>query len=542
MPEDAPDRKTVMKRYADRCAEFDEAGREAESEIRSGAWDGLEDSEIENRFVLLAQRLPQAEVIPTERMARWAAIAFRNEIFSGRSEFRPRLKRDDPTPPEVRSGAIRGVLWHVRRLSGIGGSECGDVVKHYRGERGDFGDGVDVVKQKLMFWPPRIGTDQMRRGHRLEGMIRDLYHQTRGDVLGSDEEAIAKMKGFRSERAPFMIGNADDIVIVRSEDGSTRRRIPDYKAPSSDVFSQMIADSESGEEVPFGYRCQLHLYGVVCALAGIKVAELELAPFDYARGAVGATRANGERLFLVPYDKDLANEIHQGCLRIVADHVMTGLVPDKIEAAEIPLPATETAELAFRLSLMKAIESAAKKEGDEIRADLEGTVDSIAPGAVGKADFGHAALTIRRKWDESELRASALSAGLDPEDFTAPGKASASFLADAIAEAVKALEAGDHDGAAETLRRAALGEPALDADALAAAVGEAGVTLRPAEGSSTTYALTRKSAGEGAVALAALKEFVAGVLGQAEDDGLRGRTAIMRGESPGEYGEEEYGI
>lgn len=522
--------KDRVARYARACEAFDAAVTEAEAEISSGAWSEIEDSELIDRVIGLAEKLPQAPVIPVPRMAKWAATTLRVETIAARQEHVPPLENGDELPAESRLRVMSGVLWHIRRLSGIGGSECGDVVKHFRGERGDFSDGVSVVKEKLMFYAPRVGTEPMRRGHRIERKLRELYHETRGDVIGTDHEAMAAMRGFRSPRAPFLIGNPDDIVFVRAE-GGRRRRISDYKAPSQDVFKEMVAEAALTGEIPFGYKSQLHLYGVVASLAGVAIHELELAPFDYARGVVGAIRPSGERMFTVPYDKALASEIHQACSRIIFEHVMTGVVPDPVAVPQIPVPVSETAELAFRVTLLKSVAKAADAEADQLRKDLEGVIADAAPGAVGKADFDHAALTIKRSWNEDELVASARAAGVDPEDHMTLGKHNVETLSDALHAALAALEAGAPEEAAAALREAVAGRRELDAESLASAVAEAGGQLIAAEEARTTYAMTRKSNGEGAVALAAIREFAANTVKTAEEEGIRARIRLMRGDA-----------
>lgn len=154
--------------------------------------------------------------------------------------------------------------WHAKRLGGIGGSEMGAIVSHYRGRRHQgFQSIAHVVEGKLMKRIPAFETFHMRRGNELEPLALQAYILKTGAML--DHAAMAAIQAAKKQPGyEFMIGNPDLIAIV---DG--RRILVDLKAPSA--FS---------DEIEFDYEVQLHHYATLANLAGIRIHGLELAKLD----------------------------------------------------------------------------------------------------------------------------------------------------------------------------------------------------------------------------------------------------------------------
>lgn len=104
--------------------------------------------------------------------------------------------------------------WHAKRLCGIGGSEMGAIVSHYRGERHKgFHSIAHVVESKLMKRLPTFETFHMRRGNALESLALQAYLLKTGATI--DHAAMAAIQDVKRQPGyEFMIGNPDLIAIV----------------------------------------------------------------------------------------------------------------------------------------------------------------------------------------------------------------------------------------------------------------------------------------------------------------------------------------
>ena len=154
--------------------------------------------------------------------------------------------------------------WHAKRLGGIGGSEMGAIVSHYRGRRHEgFQSIAHVVEGKLMKRIPAFESFHMRRGNELEPLALQAYLFKTGATV--DHAAMAAIQ--TAKKPPgyeFMMGNPDLVAIV---DG--RRVVVDLKVPSA--FS---------DEIEFDYEVQLHHYATLANLAGYRIHGLVLAKLD----------------------------------------------------------------------------------------------------------------------------------------------------------------------------------------------------------------------------------------------------------------------
>ncbi|KKN80576.1 hypothetical protein LCGC14_0327950 [marine sediment metagenome] len=196
---------------------------------------------IRNNIMKLIEHLPQKAVITPEDAKRWVDGVMRFE--TERAE------------------------WHVDRLSGFGGSDIGAVIRGVSGSReSGFSTLERVVEQKLMKRLPLRQDHNMQRGTVLEELAALALMYRHGAVR--DTAAMAKVaSGSTRPGYEWLIGNQDDIVFINN-----KRLIVDYKVPST--FS---------EDIDFDYVAQLHHYGLMARMAGVKLdgyllAKMELAP------------------------------------------------------------------------------------------------------------------------------------------------------------------------------------------------------------------------------------------------------------------------
>ncbi|MDH4602468.1 YqaJ viral recombinase family protein [Pseudomonas syringae] len=157
--------------------------------------------------------------------------------------------------------------WHAKRLTGIGGSEIGAVIRGIKELRDSgFSTLSHVVRSKLLMRLPEFQTDHMRRGNVLEHLARlsFLYRYK----AAQDFKAMKAMEaGATRPGYEWLIGNTDDLIVLGG-----RRWVNDYKVPSS--FS---------EEIEHDYSAQIHHYGLKAKFAGVRIdghmlTKLDLAP------------------------------------------------------------------------------------------------------------------------------------------------------------------------------------------------------------------------------------------------------------------------
>ena len=239
-------------------------------------------SDFEEFYEKEVQKLPQAKHIKKEDARAW--------LLS--------VQENDPAR----------VNWHLKRLSGLGGSDIGEIAAWQMGYPNQFKTPADIVRDKLMKNPVGFQTPQMRRGSLLEPAIRQIFHE---DFEASTNEklksCIEKVEHYGSNNHPWMRGNVDDVVEI---DGSTY--IVDYKS-----------SSHVPPSAPIPYAAQVHQYA--CLLAEDQELELPgcdgllICYFDYPSGEVVPIE--------VPFDPEIMQAVKEGG-DIIWQHVLDGSYPD----------------------------------------------------------------------------------------------------------------------------------------------------------------------------------------------------------------------
>ncbi|MFG6082131.1 hypothetical protein ACEUZ9_002774 [Paracoccus litorisediminis] len=365
-----------------------------EAEMVKGAPKSPE--ELVKRLRALIDMLPQRPAIQDQHAQRWLERVIPMATA--------RMQLEHGKGKETLANIFDHCFWHVRRASGIGGSEASTVVKHYRGKRGTWGDAHSLVKEKLLILSPTNSTTEMSRGVRAEPWIQRMSHEKNGEE--SDLEALKKLRGFRWDMRPAGIGTPDDITrnVEEAKAGIIRRRLKDYKAPSANVMEEY--DSKG---ISFDYVCQDHHYFVIALAAGIKIDDMSIEALD-PRGFEIAT-------FDVPYDKALAREISVGIDNLWFENVMLGLIPEAPRAEELPIKDQALVELGVQMAYLKVLEDDVKAR----RSDINNRIAAVSADwheiATGKLDLSVGAWSRDRSWDEQGLIDIAESAGVPTEEF-----------------------------------------------------------------------------------------------------------------------------
>lgn len=479
---------------------FDEAFKK-----ESSAPEPVDFEQSIRRLTSLIDQLPQRAAIQDQHATKWIdrtlkMAVSRMELEHGKDAF---------TIGDVH----KHVLWHVRRASGIGGSEIGTIVKHFRGETGTFTDARNLVLEKLLVMSPQPSTPEMARGVRAEPWIQKIYQDTTGDV--TDEVALSKLRGFRWDRLPYMVGTPDDIVIRK---GTELRRMVDYKAPSADV----CADYES-KGISFDYQCQLHHYGIISMAAGSAFHDMSIETHDPRSFTITS--------YVVPFDKDLAREIAASARAIWNDHVMTGVAPESIKADELEVD-EGLIQMGHEAAMLRALKEVVEGREKEMIKRIVTIGTDMHELAAGKLPLGVADLSRARTWDDDTLLSLAEAAGIDP----APYRETTDKIDPARAEELlKTLLEGIREGdPSQVLEDIALeGVPRLTklkSNDLAKALEEAGIDTISAARLRESFALTRKSKGPGAESLERLRGNVSELMEALDDVIADTASKIIAGE------------
>lgn len=351
------------------------------------------------RLSALIDMLPQRMLIEDSHAERWVTRTVEMAMI--------RMELEHGEGKATLKDIHNHVLWHVRRASAIGGSEIGDVVRHFRGETGGFSDARNLVLEKLLIMSPQPGTTEMNRGVRAEPIIQQMYLADMEAV--SDEASLDVLKGFRSPKAPQIVGTPDDLVIYADQS----RKIIDYKCPSADVNEEY-----EKKGISFDYVCQVHQYGFFSKESGIDFDGMDIVCFDPRSFTLGS--------YVVEHDPELLKEMILCSSTLWNDFVMRGELPI------VPGPAklnTEDADILKQMEDLTMQAAVLKVIASEITTRQTETLNRVAAlngenhkMAAGKVDLGFASFSRKRAWDEEQLLGILEAAGLQRNDFLQDGR------------------------------------------------------------------------------------------------------------------------
>lgn len=471
----------------------------------SSAADPVDFEQSIKRLTALVDALPQRPAIEAQHAEKWIdrtlkMAVSRMELEHGKDAFSI-------------GDVHRHVLWHVRRASGIGGSEIGTIVKHFRGETGTFTDARNLVLEKLLIMSPQPSTPEMARGVRAEPWIQKIYQETTGDV--TDEEALSKLRGFRWNRLPYVVGTPDDIVIRKD---TKLRRMVDYKAPSADVCSDYEVKG-----ISFDYKAQLHHYGIISLAAGGAFHDMSIETHDPRSFTITS--------YVVPFDHELAREIAASARRIWNDHVMTGIVPDAIKADELEVD-EGLVQMGHEAAMLRALKEVVEKREKEMLQRIVTIGTDMHDKAAGKLPLGVADFNRARAWDEPTLTSLAIARGIDIAPYSeVTDKFDPKRAEEVLTTLLEGIREGDPSQVlADLLQEGLPKQTKLKANELALALEEAGVDTISAAGLRESFALTRKSKGPGAEALERLRTKVSDLMEALDDVVADTATKIISGE------------
>jgi predicted phage-related endonuclease len=463
-------------------------------------------ADLERRLATLIDRLPQRSVIQDQHASRWLGRTIAMSIERVELEH----GKGNATIGHVHTHA----LWHVRRASAIGGSEIGTIVKHFRGDRGNFTSAKNLALEKLLIMSPQRSTPEMARGNRAEPWLQRMYHEQHG--VHSDADMIGLMKGYRWSRLPQLVGTPDDIVVL--PDG--RRRLVDYKCPSADVNEEYEKNG-----VSFDYVCQVHHYGVLSQSSGGRFDEMEVAVFDPRYFVI--------HQYKVERDTDLIQEIMRSGKVFWDEYVMNGLIPDDLAPDALEIQEGEMYDLGVQAVMLKVMGDELEVRRKELLSRISAMGSEWHELATGKLDMGFASFTRSRKWDEAALVELAGAVGIDPATHLKDsGKPDTDKAVALIAALHKRITAGEDPAPilADIARTGVPTKSEIDLDALEEELRGVGVSTTPAAGLAEKFLISQKKKGEDADNVRTIK--TEAIAFADEIEGLIGKVGsrILQGE------------
>jgi hypothetical protein len=183
--------------------------------------------------------------------------------------------------------AMQRALWHIRRLSGFGGSDMSALYTEYQGGVCPFHETTNarsVIQQKLLgaLPAPASGAGEgdersaLIRGKIFEGIIeRSFLRATRPEGLTPDTDALRRVRHHLLEHRreiPWLYGMPDGLYL----DASGRRWLVDFKAPGDEDTIRSYL-----KQVPQYYEGQLGHYALLLKQLGVPADITALVPYSY---------------------------------------------------------------------------------------------------------------------------------------------------------------------------------------------------------------------------------------------------------------------
>lgn len=290
-------------------------------------------------------------------------------------------------------------LWHVERLSGIGGSEIGIMVAALRGEQDAFGAvPADVIREKLLAVPPKKTTLAMRKGIVAETCIRQFFLEDYKAVRDIESIKLLESGNFKKP-CEWMRYSPDDVVFMGG-----RRYLCDYKHPSEATLH---------DDVYLRYISQLHLGRMILEHNSIRIDGMLLIQYP----------ERGDDLVIseVSMDDSIVDDIVRGG-QMVWDEVLAGRVPPFDFKDDLPRQLTEgdiatLGELSESFVKNKAMADALYGELNEAKTGIEQVIIPRALEAGTKLKLNGLNISVSEKFS---LEVAAAAVGDDAQAAKVP--------------------------------------------------------------------------------------------------------------------------
>lgn len=254
-------------------------------------------------------------------------------------------------------------LWHVTRLTGIGGSEVGALVKNFLGHPADFMFSAhDWAELKLLRRHPEPSGGALKRGHDIEPIHRSYFHSMYS--MSRDNLAYNTLNQSHAKERPWLRYSADDLVVVTKPvmvdfdedilEIEKGRFLIDYKSPTT-----------ISKNLPFQYACQLHQGAIIAEDSGIDLSATILSQWDWQNW-----KPHNQ---LVPISHELKDLIKRAG-DYYWDMVLNGQVPSRIYSKQFkldPKVREDWTETVHYLGMLNALKTQIEKQATDVRKEIE---------------------------------------------------------------------------------------------------------------------------------------------------------------------------
>lgn len=353
---------------------------------------------IPEYFNIINATLPQAKLISDERKMMWI-----EQVLS----FEPQR-----------------ILWHIKRLSGIGGSEIGTVLAPFVNEYDRFNQPRDIFMDKMMITLPQPPNGHMRRGTELEDRIRDEFRKK--FQLQPNTEALALLEKFRDPKHPWRVGNPDDYGLI----GKYNWMI-DYKCPMPG-----FAEKYESYGISFGYQAQLHHYTKMARDNGIKVDGLLLCSWDMENWCPDVRP--------VEMRKDWFRLMDEAGDWMWNDCIMRNQMPEHHYEKPELISGDDEIDNQLRKHLEQfAMVNLLANKGYSMREDIKKKIAALLENRpMGNKKMAHDIMNITStsEFDENKALVALAGFGLKSEDFTRPSKLNTALVLEEVKKAELNIE------------------------------------------------------------------------------------------------------
>jgi len=162
--------------------------------------------------------------------------------------------RDIASSKESLEKALGGLIWHLHRTEGIGGSDVGVIANGSDG----FSSINDILRTKRVEGGIGDASEHTLRGTLLEPIANAVYERKMAKEHGDNFVRLSDSVDSTGIHA-WAIGNTDFRGLVLNDNNTVDYIIDDYKCPKSEKAAKYKI---SEAELPKGYIGQLHHYGM----------------------------------------------------------------------------------------------------------------------------------------------------------------------------------------------------------------------------------------------------------------------------------------
>ena len=260
-------------------------------------------------------------------------------------------------------GEHQSIDWHIKRLSGIGGSESFATAQIMALEQGElpefdpFGRVDKLVRQKLLLEPPLLRTTSMQRGIDLEPIIKKMSLELLDAKERNDLKMMTREQSGKIKEHEWLIGSPD--LIAETHDGKII--LADLKVPEN-----------ASQKIPERYVYQLHHYAILYYSIEKKFPDhLMCLQYDWSKHQIVVET--------VDIDKSILKTIIEGGDRLWNEYILEGIVPEIPRTVEKTIDPEVIAKIERLYARYKTLDESISLLKTLIESEINGLMKKYTP-------------------------------------------------------------------------------------------------------------------------------------------------------------------